>query len=152
MFKSLLHLMYELYIKCVNLSTLFWNLNLFCKGIKSFCVFFSFESERNWVLPWFLCDLARLCRRPLRSHCFLCVGNGQCPFRNSRQNLRREQATALPHKIITTNPICARRVLHKIYRVADAPCKGRYGQFTVRRQSEVHYGFIGDFADCAVLS
>ena len=37
-------------------------------------------------------------RRPLRSHCFLCVGNGQCPFRNSQQILRREQAPALPYK------------------------------------------------------
>ena len=32
-------------------------------------------------------------RRPLRSHCFLCVGNGQCPFRNSKQILRRGQAS-----------------------------------------------------------
>ena len=38
-------------------------------------------------------------RRPLRTHCFLCVGNGQCPFRNSQQILRREQAPALPCKL-----------------------------------------------------
>ena len=42
---------------------------------------------------------------PLRSYCFLCVGNGQCPFRNPQQIPRREQAPALPHKIIPTNPI-----------------------------------------------
>ena len=142
--------------------------------------FFPLRGSGTGFRRGFLCDYAGRCRRPLHSHCFLCVGNGQCPFRNSQQpcgggKILRIRAPCgggkpPPYFIITDispirgitppyriklslqTPICARRVLHKIYRVADAPCKGRYGQFTVRRQSEMHYGFIGDFADCAILS
>ena len=53
--------------------------------------FFPLRGNGTGFRRGFLYDFARLCRRSLRSHCFLCVGNGQCPFRNSQQPLRWEQ-------------------------------------------------------------
>ena len=70
--------------------------------IIHFSLFIHFRVVEVTAAPLPLCRCATFpltgeSHRPLRSHCFLCVGNRQCPFRNSQQILWREQAPALPY-------------------------------------------------------